>query len=465
MLVLVLAGLLLVALVCCGCCTHAYRDAKRESIRYANEYAKLHSQMHQERAEDQRRTSDGNFDDFKPAAVAPEANPPPEQPTPKQLSKKKSATAMEGIARSMFERHAGGDEYIDGPELRGLCKAMGRDLSDDDFKLVLSKLDTGGDGRVGFDEFLTWWNVGLSLAALRDQKVAAQFRREASSGTELLQKQLDVSERESAALHELEDQINEEHQEMVEAMQVHEKPTAEATRARLKDRPGRLIRPRGGSKKQLPTAHELPPSPRGAPPAPANDNVVRGGWGGSHANKKDHALNKETKDNPGLLTKRLGSGWRGNACPHGGITTCRNTAAGVDYGDRAANAEHTRLRDLFKHHSGDHEVLSVGAVRTLCRDLGHELAAEEEEQMMARLDTDKDGKVSFDEFLLYYNAFFVEAASARKSEAGGSLGEFSAKMPSTYEDDEEKAPRSTPNPKEGRYADTQRELGDETLSA
>ena len=502
-LVLVLVGLLLVALVCCGCFALLYRGAKRESVRFANEYAKLHSQLHQERTKtaqpshaEHGRTSDG-FEGFEPAVAAvaavaapavPAARPPPAQP-PKQLSKKKSSTTTEGIARSMFERHAGGDAFIDGQELRGLCKTMGRDLSDDDFAMVLSKLDTGGDGKVSFDEFLTWWNVGLSLHALRDTKVAAQFRREVSSGSELLQKTQSLMERESAALHEHEDHLNEEHQELVEAMQVHEKPNAEATRQRLKDRPGRLVKERGGggggSKAKLPTAQQLPDSPaaaspRHAPPAAA-DGVVRGGWGGSHANKKDHALNMETKDNPGLLTKRLGVGWRGNACPHGGITTCRSTAAGVDYGDRAANLEHSRLRELFKHHSGEHEVLGVGAVRTLCRDLGHELAADEEEQMMQRLDIDKDGKVSFDEFLLYYNAFFVEAVSSSAGgatpkfnpmqmlaerlspgqEQAGALSEFSAKMPSTYEDGDEQEASQL----DARYVGTQRERGDETLTA
>ena len=39
---------------------------------------------------------------------------------------------------------------------------------------VMGRLDTGGDGWVGLEEFLRWWDLGLSMEALTDERVAAE---------------------------------------------------------------------------------------------------------------------------------------------------------------------------------------------------------------------------------------------------------------------------------------------------
>ena len=87
-----------------------------------------------------------------------------------------------GIAKSMFALHAGRDEYIDGDELRQLCNGMGRELNAREHADVMARLDTSGDGRVCFDEFLVWWDVGLSVEALLDESVAANVRSISRAG-------------------------------------------------------------------------------------------------------------------------------------------------------------------------------------------------------------------------------------------------------------------------------------------
>ena len=41
---------------------------------------------------------------------------------------------------------------------------------------VVKELDCNGDGRISFEEFLTWWQLGLSPAALLDDAVASGLR-------------------------------------------------------------------------------------------------------------------------------------------------------------------------------------------------------------------------------------------------------------------------------------------------
>ena len=62
---------------------------------------------------------------------------------------------------------------IGADELQKLCLELGRTLTAEELALVMGRLDTSGDGRVSFDEFLRWWNVGLGVEALLGQSVAA----------------------------------------------------------------------------------------------------------------------------------------------------------------------------------------------------------------------------------------------------------------------------------------------------
>lgn len=49
------------------------------------------------------------------------------------------------------------DGVIDVQEFWELCVGIGREITRDQAKEALSKLDLNGDGVVDFDEFFTWW--------------------------------------------------------------------------------------------------------------------------------------------------------------------------------------------------------------------------------------------------------------------------------------------------------------------
>ena len=59
-----------------------------------------------------------------------------------------------------------GDDAIDASELKLLCAEFGRELSDADLARAMQKLDVDGSGRVHFDEFVEWWELGMSISAL-----------------------------------------------------------------------------------------------------------------------------------------------------------------------------------------------------------------------------------------------------------------------------------------------------------
>ena len=106
---------------------------------------------------------------------------PTEEAAMSRVSRRRAAakgySATHLIARAMFDRHAGGDDEIDAEELRGLMKELANELDDDEHKLVMSKLDTSGDGKVGFDEFCKWWDVGLSMEKLLDENFSKDLGR------------------------------------------------------------------------------------------------------------------------------------------------------------------------------------------------------------------------------------------------------------------------------------------------
>ena len=70
--------------------------------------------------------------------------------------------------QALFKRHAGGDAAINAAELGGLCKELGQTLSEEQVQFAMAKLDLDGDGTIGYNEFLVWWDAGLKVATLLD---------------------------------------------------------------------------------------------------------------------------------------------------------------------------------------------------------------------------------------------------------------------------------------------------------
>ena len=174
--------------------------------------------------------------------------------------------ATHAIARSMFALHAGRDEYIDGDELRQLCNGMGRELSAREHADVMARLDTSGDGRVGFDEFLVGWDVGMSIEALLDENVAAHMREERTVAEAALALRRGeaaaavTADPEAAELAAEERHHQENAHEREELHEAYHTPREE-TRAKLKDRPGRTRRLQLQQPSSTPTPAPLPPLP------------------------------------------------------------------------------------------------------------------------------------------------------------------------------------------------------------
>jgi len=87
------------------------------------------------------------------------------------------------VAKIMFDRYdLDGSGAIDKAELAALCAQLGRDLNPVELDGVMAKLDTDGNGSVCFDEFMWWWGLGLSVAALQDETELAKLRQVAADG-------------------------------------------------------------------------------------------------------------------------------------------------------------------------------------------------------------------------------------------------------------------------------------------
>ena len=95
------------------------------------------------------------------------------------------ASAALGIAYPFFKRHSGGDEFIDEEELQQMCIGLGHELSAQDLQSVMQALDTSGDGLIGFEEFLQWWEVSLKVDALLDTKLGARVRDDVERATQV----------------------------------------------------------------------------------------------------------------------------------------------------------------------------------------------------------------------------------------------------------------------------------------
>lgn len=79
--------------------------------------------------------------------------------------------AIQKLASTMFSKYdTDGSGLIDAHELSALCSELGRDLSPPQLALAMKTLDTSGEGMIDRGEFLWWYALGLSVAALTDPK-------------------------------------------------------------------------------------------------------------------------------------------------------------------------------------------------------------------------------------------------------------------------------------------------------
>ena len=133
---------------------------------------------------------------------------------------------------------------------------MGHELSQQELELVMSKLDTSGDGRVAFDEFLLWWGVGLSLEALLDAGAAEKKREKVRQGGASMREMAERSARESTAALEQQAAADAERSECRET---YHRPRRASIAANLKDRPARErgagMTPRQQEPGRLPSFH------------------------------------------------------------------------------------------------------------------------------------------------------------------------------------------------------------------
>ena len=98
------------------------------------------------------------------------------------------------MAKIMFDRYdLDGSGAIDKAELAALCAQLGRDLNPVELDGVMAKLDSDGNGSVCFDEFMWWWGLGLSVAALQDETELAKLRQVAAEGVARRQQVLDAA--------------------------------------------------------------------------------------------------------------------------------------------------------------------------------------------------------------------------------------------------------------------------------
>ena len=68
-------------------------------------------------------------------------------------------TLHKQIIRHLFEMSDDdGGGVLDQSEIKGLAKAMGAKLTEDELKLAMQEMDEDGSGEVDFAEFYDWWS-------------------------------------------------------------------------------------------------------------------------------------------------------------------------------------------------------------------------------------------------------------------------------------------------------------------
>ena len=127
---------------------------------------------------------------------------------------------------------------MDSDELQLLCKEMGQELRPEDEDAVMAKLDVNGDGRIPFEEFLTWWQLGLSPAALLDDAVASGLREKINEGEASVKRERSKSLSETASALLSKKQQEQNDAERRESRGTYHLPR-QKTMELLKDRPER----------------------------------------------------------------------------------------------------------------------------------------------------------------------------------------------------------------------------------
>lgn len=61
-------------------------------------------------------------------------------------------------ARELFNHYDGNHSgTIEAAEFSRICEALGMEMDDEQLRIGLSIVDADNDGRIGWDEFLSWW--------------------------------------------------------------------------------------------------------------------------------------------------------------------------------------------------------------------------------------------------------------------------------------------------------------------
>ena len=95
----------------------------------------------------------------------------------------KPSKAIQKLAHTMFARHdIDGSGLIDQDELGALCSKLGKNLSPTQLALAMKTLDKSGEGMVDEEEFLWWYALGLSVAALTDPEEQARLQERRAAG-------------------------------------------------------------------------------------------------------------------------------------------------------------------------------------------------------------------------------------------------------------------------------------------
>ena len=82
----------------------------------------------------------------------------------------------EKSARAMFDEV---DEdksgYLDGNEVAGLCKSLGKKMGDTDIANAMLAMDRDGNNQVSFEEFEVWWNINGGKSAVKRGEVSGSI--------------------------------------------------------------------------------------------------------------------------------------------------------------------------------------------------------------------------------------------------------------------------------------------------